>query len=251
MSTSPSEKWMVWLDIDNTLYKNRHLKRTTTASTRIAAAMTERIHAFFVTLGLPEDEAHELHMRYYKEYGLAIRGLMKHHGIDGLVFDRACDQTLPLEEALRPDPAIRKLLEDIDRSKARVWALTNAYSIHANRVLNILNLRDLVEDIVFCDYTMSPFPCKPELEFYQEAMQRAGVTDPSRCLFVDDSLLNCRAAKQLGWGHVVWFCEDGTAKISMHGPAVEDPRKVEGVDAVVFSILELRDIWSFVFKTEG
>ena len=28
---------------------------------------------------------------------------------------------------LSPDPRIRKLLEDIDRSKCRVWALTNAY----------------------------------------------------------------------------------------------------------------------------
>lgn len=29
--------------------------------------MTQRIHAFFVSLGLPDDEAHQLHMHYYKE----------------------------------------------------------------------------------------------------------------------------------------------------------------------------------------
>ena len=46
---------------------------------------------------------------------------------DPLDFDRKCDGSLPLEELLKPDPALRKLLEDIDRTKFRVWGLTNAY----------------------------------------------------------------------------------------------------------------------------
>jgi pyrimidine and pyridine-specific 5'-nucleotidase len=48
---------------------------------------------------------------------------------DPLDFDRECDASLPLEDMLKPDPSVRKLLEDIDRKKARVWALTNAYRI--------------------------------------------------------------------------------------------------------------------------
>jgi pyrimidine and pyridine-specific 5'-nucleotidase len=75
--------------------------------------------------------------------GLSVRGLIKHHDVgtrsflvssdstnaisDPLDFDAKCDGSLPLEELLAPDPAIRKLLEDIDPSKARIWALTNAY----------------------------------------------------------------------------------------------------------------------------
>ena len=47
--------------------------------------------------------------------------------IDPLDFDEKCDASLPLETMLSPDPRVRKLLEDIDRSKCRVWALTNAY----------------------------------------------------------------------------------------------------------------------------
>ncbi len=46
---------------------------------------------------------------------------------DPLDFDRRCDGSLPLESMLVPDPTVRKLLQDIDRSKVRVWALTNAY----------------------------------------------------------------------------------------------------------------------------
>lgn len=117
--------------------------------------------AYFLTLGLNEDEASELHLKYYTQYGLALRGLTRHHDIgiqyywpfatyntygshsDPLDFDRKCDGSLPLEDMIKPSPALRKLFEDIDRTKgennsqnhwpsyqcsvARVWALTNAY----------------------------------------------------------------------------------------------------------------------------
>jgi pyrimidine and pyridine-specific 5'-nucleotidase len=80
---------------------------------------------------------------------------------------------------------VRKLFEDIDRSRVRVWALTNAYRVvsfsvsnaiinssiviiqHAERVLRILKLTDLIDGLVFCDYSLKDFSCKPEPEFYR------------------------------------------------------------------------------------
>ena len=75
-----------------------------------------------------------------------MRGLVEHHDVgelhpenfhsvqptysqrsDPLDFDKKCDGSLLLEDMIQPDPNIRKLFQDIDRSKARVWALTNAY----------------------------------------------------------------------------------------------------------------------------
>lgn len=47
--------------------------------------------------------------------------------LDPLEFDRLCDGSLPLEEMIKFDPELVRLFEDIDRTKARVWALTNAY----------------------------------------------------------------------------------------------------------------------------
>lgn len=47
--------------------------------------------------------------------------------LDALDFNEKCDGSLPLEDMIIPDPSIRKLFQGIDRSKARVWALTNAY----------------------------------------------------------------------------------------------------------------------------
>lgn len=56
----------------------------------------------------------------------AVKLLILYH-VDPFDFDTKCDGSLPLEKMLSPDPRMRKLLKDIDRSKCRVWALTNAY----------------------------------------------------------------------------------------------------------------------------
>ncbi|KAF8621582.1 hypothetical protein AX15_007608 [Amanita polypyramis BW_CC] len=114
------DRAIVWFDIDNTLYS---------ASARISHAMGDRIHAYFVGLGLSHEEASELHHQYYTQYGLALRGLARHHDVDPLDFDRQCDGSLPLEEMINSDPELVKLFEDIDRTKVRVWALTNAYKL--------------------------------------------------------------------------------------------------------------------------
>jgi pyrimidine and pyridine-specific 5'-nucleotidase len=68
-----------------------------------------------------------LHNHYYKEYGLAIRGLVRHHKVDPLDYDKHCDASLPLETVLKVDPELQHLLASIDREKCHVWALTNAY----------------------------------------------------------------------------------------------------------------------------
>ncbi|PWN36181.1 uncharacterized protein FA14DRAFT_161015 [Meira miltonrushii] len=190
---------IVWLDIDNTLYKK---------STRIAELMTKRIKAYFRGLGLSEEETQRLHKRYYKEYGLAIRGLVMHHEIDALDYDEKCDASLPLDEILRPDEKVKKMLQDLDLTKCRIWALTNAYKTHALRCLRLLELDQYVEGIIYCDYALHNFACKPEREFYDGALQIVGMKDTSRCYFVDDSALNIRAAKKLGWGHCVLYDEE-------------------------------------------
>ncbi|THH32936.1 hypothetical protein EUX98_g1271 [Antrodiella citrinella] len=157
------DRYVVWLDIDNTLYS---------ASSNISHTMGKLIHAYFVAMGWSDEEASELHHKYYTEYGLALRGLVRHHQVDPLDFDRKCDGALPLESMIKPDPALRQLLQDIDRSKARVWALTNAYRSHAQRVLSILGVEDQIEGLVYCDYSMPNFACKPEPEFFQNVFRK-------------------------------------------------------------------------------
>lgn len=91
-SSPDAHQYHVWLDIDNTLY---------TSNTKISELMTQRIHcelaltsnisnlshtsiAYFVSdIGLSESEASTLHRDYYTKYGLALRGLVRHHGAGG------------------------------------------------------------------------------------------------------------------------------------------------------------------------
>ena len=97
---------------------------------------------YFESLGLPEEEAKQLHKQYYKQYGLSVRGLVRHHHVDPLDYNAACDEALPLESILAPDPALRVLLKSIDTSKVRICALTNAYkSVCA--LLALTSMRDL------------------------------------------------------------------------------------------------------------
>ncbi|KAL5508283.1 SDT1 [Sanghuangporus vaninii] len=240
------DKGIVFFDIDNTLYS---------ASSKIADAMGERIHAYFTSLGLDDNEASTMHLKYYKTYGLALRGLVRHHGVDTLDFDRRCDQSLPLKDMIGPVPAVRKLLQDIDRTKVRVWALTNAYVLHAKRVLRILELEDQFEGIVYCDYEQKDFYCKPEPEYFNEALKKAGVTDPSKCYFVDDSLTNVLAARRLGWGHCVYFCEAGlqTTEGGMKRTILPTTPNLStsdlGTPTQVDTLEELRTVWPEIFKT--
>ncbi|KAM0292338.1 hypothetical protein ACHAO9_003316 [Fusarium lateritium] len=68
-------------------------------------------------LGLLPDDAERLHQDYYQQYGQAIEGLVRHHQIDALEYNAKVDDAVPLDDLIKPNPKLRKLLEDIDTSK--------------------------------------------------------------------------------------------------------------------------------------
>jgi pyrimidine and pyridine-specific 5'-nucleotidase len=135
-------------------------------------------------ISLNREDAHELHLTYSKTYGLAIEGLVRHHEISALEFNAKVDDALPLEDILKPDPELRKLIQDIDARKVKLWLFTNAYVTHGKRVVRILGIDDLFEGITFCDYAVSPLQCKPHRAIFDKAMSEAGVQDPKQCFFV-------------------------------------------------------------------
>nr|RBQ85358.1 hypothetical protein FVER53263_00230 [Fusarium verticillioides] len=49
---------------------------------------------------------------------------------------------------------------------------------------------------------------KPHKEMFMKAMREAGVSDVSRCYFIDDSHKNCVGAKDAGWT-AIHFVEEG------------------------------------------
>jgi len=66
-------------------------------SYKIHKIMGKLIDEYFQNhLQLTWDEAVELHNRYYKDYGLALVGLLRHHKIDALEYNSKVDDALPL-----------------------------------------------------------------------------------------------------------------------------------------------------------
>lgn len=150
--------------------------------------MASLIDQYFIThLSLPPDEAKRLTREYYTKYGLAIEGLVRHHQIDPLDFNAKVDDALPLQDILSPDAELRRLLEDIDTDKVRLWLFTNAYVTHGKRVVRLLGIDDLFEGLTFCDYAQHPFVCKPSHDMFRKAMQEAVVERGEDCYFVGES----------------------------------------------------------------
>lgn len=149
--------------------------------------MQELIDGFFVRhLSLSAEDALMLHHKYYKDYGLAIEGLAKHHKIDPMVFNREVDDALPLDDILRPDPDLRRLLESFDKSKVKLWLFTNAHITHGLRVVKLLGVDDLFEGITYCDYAAETIVPKPTTAMYEKAERESEVGSSAHCYFVGE-----------------------------------------------------------------
>ena len=203
-NTAPIEGPVFFFDLDNTLYPK---------SSGIAELMAHRIELFFVNyLKLPLDESRILGARFYKDYGLAIKGLIKHFSIDPIEYDRFVDGGLPLDEILKPEQRLTQLLDNLSK-KGSCWIFTNAGKSHATRVLKLLQLESYFSGIIYCDYSEENFPHKPDRLAFARAMKCVGVTEPSKCFFFDDSIGNIMTAQEIGW-NVVFVDEDANTKCS-------------------------------------
>jgi pyrimidine and pyridine-specific 5'-nucleotidase len=137
-------------------------------------------------LSLSQKDAAALHQKYYRDYGLAIEGLVRHHTVDPLDFNSKVDDALPLEEILKPDPQLQKLLSDIDTSKVKLWLLTNAHVSHATRVVKLLGVDHFFEGLTYCNYAAEKLLAKPHKDMFMKAMREAGVESVSDCFFVGE-----------------------------------------------------------------
>ena len=193
-STIKDDRPVFFFDIDNCLYSRNN---------GVHHHMARLINEYFVKhLELSTEDAWYLHQKYYKDYGLAIEGLARHHKIAPLDFNREVDDAIPLDDILFPDRKLRNLLEQFDPRKVKLWLFTNAYVTHGQRVVKLLGVGDLFEGMTYCDYGAVPLVPKPLPEMFEKAEREAGVSKAEQCYFVDDSHLNCEAAEARGWNAV-------------------------------------------------
>jgi len=87
------------------------------------------------------------------------------------------------------------------------WVFSNSANGHVERCLAILGIRDLFEGVIAASsvdmFSRCGYVTKPNPKCYQAAMDIAGVVDPKKCIFMDDSVKNIKTAKQVGWHGVL------------------------------------------------
>jgi putative hydrolase of the HAD superfamily len=172
-----------WLfDLDNTLYP---------LESGLGEAVSARITDFVIDLtGLPRAEAHTLQKRYLAEYGLTLGGLLANHGVDPARY-HAMFHDLPLD-SLIPEVALKHALT---RLPGRRLVFTNADAIHAERVLERLDLAsefDAVYHIASADFVAKPAP-----EAFERIIAAHAIT-PDAAAFFEDAAHNLEPAAALG-----------------------------------------------------
>jgi pyrimidine 5'-nucleotidase len=167
---------------------------------KTAKLLTAKIDEWCVNHGLRPGQAYEL----YLQYGTALRGLLAEGYLEKT--DEAIDSflqsvhDLPIAELIPRDDALREIMSALDPSIPK-YIFTASVSDHARRCIAALGIEDFFLDIIDCK--VCGLETKHSRHSFEIAMKIAGVSDPERCLFLDDSLTNLRTAREIGWRSIL------------------------------------------------
>jgi putative hydrolase of the HAD superfamily len=222
----------VWLfDLDDTLHDASHA-----AFGAISVAMTDYIVSH---VGLSPQDASDLRVHYWQRYGATLLGLVRHHGVKVAHFLCETHRLPGLEQRLRSRAPDRAAL---GRLPGRKVVVTNAPRAYALRVLKALRLHHHFDALISIEdmQMWGQLRPKPDRRIMRYLAARLK-TPTSRCVLVEDSLENQRAAHQVGM-RAVWM--QGYARSAKsHTKAGARPRgKPTYVHAKInsFNLLRLR-----------
>jgi len=183
---------LIVVDLDNTLYA---------ADNGVFARMDKRMTAFIChALDIQHAEADALRVRYWRQYGTTLRGLVLHHGIEPENFLHDV-HNVNAHELLCENAQLDAVLHQLPGRKV---IHTNGIYEHAERVLDALGIRhhfEAIYDIRYNKYL--PKPCVTTLRML---LQDEGVL-PSQTLVLDDMQENLAVAKELG-ARTCWVSAD-------------------------------------------
>ena len=191
-----------WIfDLDNTLHD---------AEPYIFPEMNRQMTRYVAThLDISETEADALRIRYWRQYGSTLAGLLHHGHLDPEHFLRKTHEFPDLARKLTPMRALRQTLAKLPGRKV---LFTNAPLDYAVSVLRALRIDHLFVGVIAMQQT--GFRPKPHLAGYLGLLRRYRL-DPTHCIMVEDTRHNLVTAKRLGM-RTVWLSRKLNA-----GPAVD------------------------------
>jgi putative hydrolase of the HAD superfamily len=187
----------ILFDLDETLYP-KEAGLMPVLSARMLQYMSHK-------LGLPADDVAVKRRSYYQKYGTTLRGLMEEYRVDPAEF-LAYVHDVNLKDYLAASPPLNHMLSEIPLSKV---IFTNADVAHAERVLNILQVRLHFEQII--DISSTGYKNKPDPLAYHRALALLGVPGEC-CIMVEDTPRNLMPAKDLGMTTIL---VDGDGSLSL------------------------------------
>ena len=188
-STTDFAHIRTWVfDLDNTLYP---------VTEKLLAQIDQHMGSFVANfLNVDATEARRIQKTYFRKYGLTLRGLMLHHGLDPV---RYYDEMTPLDlTQVDPHPALADALRGL---RGRKVIYTNASAHHAEMVLDRLGMVDVFDGIY--DIAAAEYVPKPAIESYRILCERHDI-DPSHAAMIDDIARNLEPAATLGMT-TVWM----------------------------------------------
>jgi putative hydrolase of the HAD superfamily len=221
--TSKNTLWL--FDLDNTLHNASHA---------IFPAISANMNAYMAQVlaagGAPSDAVAVDAVRelYWARYGATLLGMVKHHGVRVEDFLHAAHQFDNLTMMIRAERGLARLFRRLPGKKI---LLTNAPRIYSRHVMRHLGLHKLIADHVSIESMRlhGQLRPKPSSQFLRKFAAQQKV-HPRRCVLVEDTIHNLRAAKRIGM-RTVW--------VTRYLDKLAAKKSAQCVDMRVRSVLEL------------
>ena len=235
----PSPIWL--FDLDNTLHNASHA---------IFPTINANMNAYMAkVLGDGEnpadpDTVNAARLAYWKRYGATLLGIVKHHNVRMDEFLREAHLFDDLGAMIRAERGLARLLR---RLPGRKILLTNAPRRYSHDVMRHLGLhrhfaKHIPIESMRVHGRLRPKPSKPLL---RKVLAREGVP-ASRCILVEDTVDNLKAAKALGM-HTAWVTQylassPNHRQLAGNLPVPRFTKRPIFVDVKVQSIRQLPDM---------
>lgn len=232
----------VWLfDLDNTLHNASHA---------IFPAINVNMNAYMAKVLGQEDApaspetVNAARIAYWKRYGATLLGMIRHHGVGMDDFLREAHLFNDLSAMIRAERGVGRLLK---RLPGRKILLTNAPRRYSHEVMRHLGLhRHFAKHIpIESMHVHRQLRPKPSKQLLRKLLAKERI-QASRCVLVEDTTDNLKAAKALGM-RTAWVTQYLATGLNhqqlagMRSPARLN-RRPAFVDAKVRSVTQLPEM---------